>query len=91
MIEIHGESMQPTFRSGDVVACIIIRESRFIQWNRTHIIATDEQGLFIKRIKKGSTEGTVKLVSDNPDYDPFEVYLNKINGLALVQGLVRLD
>lgn len=91
MIEIHGESMQPTFRSGDIVACTIIRESRFIQWNRTHIIATDEQGLLIKRIKKGSTEGTVKLVSDNPDYDPFEVYLNEIKGLALVQGLVRLD
>lgn len=76
MIGIHGDSMSPTFRSGDVVACTIIRESRFLQWNRTHIIATEEQGLLIKRIKKGSVGASVTLVSDSPDYDPFEVELS---------------
>lgn len=91
MIEIHGESMYPTFKSGDVVACTIIRESTFIQWNRVHLIATAEQGILIKRLKKGITGTTIMLVSDNPDYDPFEVELTSVRGIALVQGLVRLE
>ncbi len=91
MIEIHGESMYPTFKSGDVVACTIIRESTFIQWNRVHLVATAEQGILIKRLKKGMTGTTIMLVSDNPDYDPFEVELTSVKGIALVQGLVRLE
>lgn len=91
MIEIHGESMYPTFKSGDVVACTFIRESTFIQWNRVHLIATTEQGILIKRLKKGTTDTTITLISDNPDYDPFEVELTTIKGIALVQGLVRLE
>lgn len=91
MIEIHGESMYPTFKSGDVVACTIIRESTFIQWNRVHLIATAEQGILIKRLKKGITGTTIMLVSDNLDYDPFEVELTSVRGIALVQGLVRLE
>lgn len=91
MIEIHGESMYPTFKSGDVVACTIIRESTFIQWNRVHLVATAEQGILIKRLKKGITGTTIMLVSDNPDYDPFEVELTSVKGIALVQGLVRLE
>lgn len=91
MIEIHGESMYPTFKSGDVVACTIIRESTFIQWNRVHLIATAEQGILIKRLKKGVTGTTIMLVSDNPDYDPFDIELTDIKGLAIVQGLVRLE
>lgn len=91
MIEIHGESMFPTFKPGDVVACTIIRESNFIQWNRVHLIATAEQGILIKRLKKGTTDSTIMLVSDNPDYDPFEVELPFVKGIALVQGLVRLE
>lgn len=91
MIEIHGESMYPTFKSGDVVACTIIRESTFIQWNRVYLVATAEQGILIKRLKKGITGTTIMLVSDNPDYDPFEVELTSVKGIALVQGLVRLE
>ena len=91
MIEIHGESMYPTFKSGDVIACTIIRESTFIQWNRVHLVATAEQGILIKRLKKGMTGTTIMLVSDNPDYDPFEVELTSVKGIALVQGLVRLE
>lgn len=91
MIEIHGMSMVPTFYPGDVVACTIIRESCFIQWNRVYLIATEEQGILIKRLKKSTNETAIKLVSDNPDYDPFDVELTDIKGLALVQGIIRLE
>lgn len=92
MIEIAGASMQPTYNSGDVIACTIIRESRFIQWNRVHVIATKEQGLLVKRIQEEENEErTLLAVSDNSDYKPFKIPLDEITGLALVVGIIRLE
>lgn len=91
MIEIRGTSMYPKYNSGDVIACTIIRESNFIQWNKVHLIATREQGLLVKRIKKSSTSDKITAVSDNPDYDPFEIPKEEITGIALVVGIIRLE
>jgi phage repressor protein C with HTH and peptisase S24 domain len=91
MIEISGSSMQPKYNSGDVVACTIIRESNFIQWNKVHVIGTTEQGILIKRLRKGSDPGHLLAVSDNKEYDPFEIPLKEIVGLAIVVGVIRLE
>lgn len=91
MIEVNGSSMYPKYNSGDVVACRIIKESQFIQWNKTHIIATKEQGILIKRIKKSTLENHITAISDNSDYDPFDIPDNEITGVALVMGVVRLE
>jgi phage repressor protein C with HTH and peptisase S24 domain len=91
MIEISGSSMQPKYNSGDVVACTIIKESRFIQWNKAHVIATAEQGILVKRLRKGSSPDLLLAVSDNKDYEPFEIPVNEITGLAIVVGVVRLE
>ncbi len=91
MLEVEGSSMYPKYSSGDIVACTIINENSFIQWNKTHVIATHEQGIIIKRIKKGKTDNTLCMVSDNQSYDPFEVPKDEISGLALVVGVIRLE
>jgi repressor LexA len=91
MIEVEGSSMYPKYNSGDIVACTIIKESKFIQWNKTHVIATQEQGIIIKRIKKCSNDECLTMVSDNASYDPFEVPKEDINGIALVVGVIRLE
>ena len=91
MIEVSGSSMYPKYNSGDVVACTILRESQFIQWNKVHIIGTEEQGILIKRIKKGPDENHLLLISDNKDYDPFVISLSEITGIALVVGVIRLE
>jgi len=91
MIEIEGSSMYPKYNSGDVVACTIIRENTYIQWNKTHVIATKDQGLMVKRIKKGNTDLSLLMVSDNPSYDPFEVPKDEITGIAMVVGVIRLE
>ena len=90
MIEVEGSSMYPKYNSGDVVACRIINEKRFIQWNKTHVIATKDQGIIIKRIKKGENDSLL-MVSDNKDYDPFLVPTEEIEGIALVVGVIRLE
>lgn len=91
MIEISGSSMYPKYNSGDVVACTIIRESKFIQWNKCHIISTREQGILVKRLKKGDSADNILAISDNKDYDPFLIPVNEITGIALVVGVIRLE
>lgn len=91
MIEVEGSSMYPKYNSGDVVACKIIKENSFIQWNKTHVIATRDQGIIIKRIKKGKDDTRLCMVSDNRNYGPFEVPKSEITGIALVIGVIRLE
>lgn len=91
MIEVSGASMYPRYTSGDIVACSILRESRFIQWNNCHVIATIEQGILLKRLLPGDDGEHLKAVSDNRDFPPFDIPVNEIKGIALVVGMVRLD
>jgi phage repressor protein C with HTH and peptisase S24 domain len=89
MIEVTGSSMYPKYSSGDIIACTIIRESKFIQWNKVHVIATTEQGLLVKRIREHD-DHSILAISDNTDYPPFKVPLDEITGIALVVGVIRL-
>lgn len=91
MIEVEGSSMYPKYNSGDVVACRIIKERNFIQWNKTHVVATRDQGIIIKRIKPSEESNCLLMVSDNSSYDPFLVPEEEIEGLAIVVGVVRLE
>ena len=91
MIRVKGSSMYPKYSSGDVIACRILHNSKFIQWNKCYVVATREQGLLIKRLKKAPTENTLLAISDNKEYDPFEIPTNEITGMALVIGVIRLE
>lgn len=91
MIRVKGSSMYPKYSSGDIIACRILKDSKFIQWNKCYVLATREQGLLVKRIKKGLTSDTIIAVSDNKEYDPFEIPTNEITGIAIVIGVIRLE
>ena len=91
MIDVRGSSMIPKYNSGDIIACTIIHERTFIQWNKCHIIATREQGILVKRIRQSTTEGYIVAGSDNKEYPPFEIPESEITGIALVVGVVRLE
>lgn len=91
MIRVKGSSMYPKYSSGDIIACRILRESKFIQWNKCYVIATNEQGLLVKRLKKGSDDSSLLAVSDNKEYEPFEIPATEITGIALVIGVIRME
>lgn len=91
MIEVSGLSMYPHFKSGDIIACTILHDAKFIQWNRCHVIATRNQGILVKRIMPGTQEGSYLIVSDNKEYPPFELPISEITGIALVVGCVSLE
>lgn len=91
MIRITGDSMAPRLWGGDIIACSIIRNSNFIQWNKTHLIATRDQGLLVKRLRKSTDPDCILAVSNNPDYDPFDIPKQDILGIARVVGVIHLE
>jgi len=91
MVEVADNGMYPQYNSGDIIACTVIKENTFIQWNKTHVIATKGQGVLIKRIKKSSRDEFIVAVSDNETHEPFEIPRKEIKGIAIVVGLIRLE
>ena len=91
LIEVIGDSMMPRLFPGDIIACSVIRNPNFIQWNKTYLIATDEQGMIVKRLKKSSEKGSLLAVSDNVDYDPFDIPMADIKGRARVVCVIHAE
>lgn len=91
MIEVSGLSMYPHFNPGDVIACTILKDRKFLQWNKCHVIATREQGILVKRLMPSTKDGYITVVSDNKEYPAFDVPFDEITGLALVIGSVGLE
>lgn len=90
VIPVNGDSMEPKYFRGDMVACQMVSLSdSFFQWGRVYILDTT-QGVLLKKVKKGSQPDTIKLISENPEYDPIEISYSDIYHIALVMGLVRI-
>ena len=91
LMPVKGNSMMPTYISGDIVACQRVpMTDMFFQWNKPYVLDTS-QGAIIKRIKPGSDKQHVLIVSDNKEYDSFELSYSDIYAVALVIGRIRLE
>lgn len=89
LIRVKGDSMAPRYLSGDIVACREVQDTgTFFQWGKTYVLDTD-QGVVIKRVRPSEKENHILCVSDNPEYDPFDVPIAGIYHLAIVRGLIR--
>lgn len=91
LIRVKGDSMVPRYNGGDIVACKRVKDVYFLQWNRAYVICTESQGVMIKRVQPSEKEGCIKCVSDNEKYAPFDVPMNDIVQIALVNGAITLD
>lgn len=91
LIRVKGDSMRPTYYAGDIVACKRVPlQDIFFQWNKVYVLDTS-QGALIKRIKKGEDNEHLLIVSDNPDYEPFQLSKDQFYGVAMVCGLIRTE
>jgi len=90
LIPVKGSSMYPKYNSGDIVACKRVPLDTFFQWNKVYVLDT-EQGALVKRIKKGETDDTITIISDNPKYEPFLLQRSKIYAIAIVVGVIRQE
>lgn len=86
-IIVKGDSMEPEFKSGDELACKMLRESSYIQWGRPYVVDSLD-GVVLKRIHDAGDK--ILCTSDNPRYGEFVIPKTEVNHLAIVVGLVRL-
>ncbi len=73
VIEVEGDSMEPTLRDGDEI--LVDRTPRPLRAG-IHVIRLDDV-LLVKRLEPGPG-GTVRIISDNPAYPRLERPLNEV-------------
>ena len=91
IIRVTGDSMTPKFTGGDLLACKKVVDAYFFQWGRVYVVYTRSQGCMVKRIQPSDKEGWIKCVSDNVKYAPFDVPMQDIVSVALVNGSISLE
>lgn len=91
LLRVKGDSMIPKYHGGDLVACKKVTDTYFFQWGRVYVIYTRSQGAMIKRLQPSEKDGYIKCVSENVEYAPFDVPMNDIVSVALVNGSISLE
>lgn len=91
LIYVRGDSMQPRYFSGDMVACKMLSPTDlFFQWGKVYVLDTD-QGALIKKVEQGTDNETITLVSENENYKPFQIPRRAVYHIAIVMGLIRTE
>lgn len=91
LLRVKGDSMTPKYNGGDLVACKKVTDTYFIQWGRVYVIYTRSQGAMIKRLQPSEKDGCIKCVSENVKYAPFDVPMDDVVSVALVNGSISLE
>ena len=89
MLYIKGDSMLPSYRSGDIIAVKTIVNFHNIQWGQPHLVSTANDGILVKRIY--NNENSITLISDNPIYPPIYIDKSEILGIGKVIGVIKLE
>lgn len=90
MIHVQGESMVPTYESGDIIACKMLHNLQEVHWGNIYVVASQDKGLVVKRLFSSQTEEAILAVSDNEAFHPFDIRKEDILGIASVVGSVRV-
>src|SRR5215510_14547883 len=86
--EIIGDSMLPT-PSGSIIVGEKVGSIDDVKNNNAYIVVSRNQGIVYKRIVKNNrTRAKVSLVSDNPNYQPYQVNTDDIVELWLAQVVI---
>lgn len=91
LIRVKGDSMSPHFTGGDLLACKKVADVYFLQWGRCYVVLTRSQGAMVKRVQPSDKDGCIKCVSDNPRYAPFDVPMDDVVSVALVNGSISME
>lgn len=90
LIRVSGDSMNPLYNNGDIIACRKIESILFFQWGSIYVLDTS-QGVLVKYVEEcESSDECVLCVSENTRFKPFRLPKDDIRSLSTIIGLVRL-
>lgn len=84
-VNLYGDSMVPLYKSGQIIILKEWKES-FIDFGNVYLVVTKSGNRMVKYLRKGSDAAHILCVSENKEFDPFEIEKNDILRLYLVKG-----
>lgn len=89
--EIKGDSMLP-LPSGSIIIGQYVENWKNLKDDRTYVLVTNTEGIVYKRVYSSIKENeTLRLVSDNKVYEPYEVNINEINEIWEAKAYISTD
>lgn len=91
-VYIRGESMAPLIKSGDIIIYkkVALSEDN-IMWGQIYLLSyTYDQDSYtsVKYLRRSDRLGYVRLVSENPNFDPKDIPAASITAIALVKASI---
>lgn len=88
-IRVSGDSMYPRYPNGSMVFVRKWDASRYIDYGKYYVLNTTN-GTIIKQVRKGEGE-TLRCVSVNQDYDPYDIPKSEVRAMYVVLGCLHLE
>ena len=86
-VNLYGDSMLPLYKSGQIIILKEWKES-FIDYGNVYLVVTKKGNRMVKYLRKGSDADHVLCVSENKEFDSFEIPMDDILRLYLVKGSI---
>jgi transcriptional regulator with XRE-family HTH domain len=91
VVEVVGQSMEPTFVNGCRIVISRLKDSRNLHWGLYYyIIDTNWHGI-VRRVYQTSGQNSLRLVADNADqlkYPPIEISRDQIESIFKVSAAI---
>ena len=84
MVEVKGNSMEPTYKSGSRVAISRLNNHKILEWGHCYFILDKNWQGIVRRVYKSDTQNRIKLVSDYPDQSLFPPFYRSWNEIVAI-------
>lgn len=91
LFQVRGTAMFPRYNNGDIIVCKLSGKNSVIQWNRVYILLVRNREILVRRIQKGQEGKYFLLLSENVEYQSFEVETENVKPLAIVEGVLHFE
>jgi transcriptional regulator with XRE-family HTH domain len=89
--EIKGDSMLP-LPSGSIIIGQYVENWQYIKDDKTYVLVTNTEGIVYKRVYNHIPENeTLRLVSDNKGYDPYDVNINEVSEIWEAKAFISTE
>ena len=86
-VNLYGDSMSPLYKNGQIIILKPWTEN-FIDYGNVYLVITKKGNRMVKYLRQGSDNSHVLCVSENKDYDSFEIEKDDILRLFIVKGAI---